>query len=310
MDYIEIYRQNKLLRPDRERSLNTLNTYLPILDSLDKWLKGEYGLSLRNDNILRIKGADLEAYDRYLAERQYAASSRNLKLKVVRQFFGYLTDAGYLPYNPAKVIELVRVPQDEEEEARKERGLSAEEVAGIIRSAQGCNAARNQALVALIAGTGLRISEACSLNLSDFFRLTSAGYTYVRIKGGRRVRTFIADWAVPFLRRYVEGFRSAAAPEDPLFVTTQHTRLTRYTAEKAVRIIEERLGLKTGVHHLRHTVVTEVKRATGDITVAQAVAHHRSSRTTQGYDHDRVDARGALNATRLAQLMEGALTKN
>lgn len=302
MDYLELYRNNKLLRPDREKSPNTLAVYLPALEKLDAYLQQQYSLSLRDERVHQIKGHMLEAYDRHLAAQQYAPSTRNLRLKVIKQYFSYLVRAGYTTYDPSSVLEMVQVKRDEEQETQ--RGFTPQQVADIIQDARGANALRNSALVALMAGTGLRISEALSLNLSDWQRLCQEGFTYVRIKGGRRVKAPIAPWALPFLRRYVKARKGPSAPDSPLFLSTQNLRLSRFTAQRSVATIQKRLGLKTGLHDLRHTVLTEVKRAAGDISAAQAVAHHTSSRTTQGYVHEQDVALEALSHNRLGDALK------
>lgn len=305
MNYLEIYKSAKLTRPGREKSPNTIYSYTKNLEFFDQWLRETHSLSIQDDTILQIKPHTLDSYDTYLFSQGFAHTTHNLKLTIIKAFFNYLSKAGYIPENPARVLELVSPPEDEEEKMETARGFTAQEVGMMMENASGCNRLRDRAVIALISGSSMRISEVCSLNMENIHQLASSGYTFVRIKGGRRVRMQVATWAMPYINEYVAEKRSAASPQDPLFITTHNTRLDRKSAWASIAQLERKVGLKTGVHNLRHTAITEVKRATGDIAMAQAIAHHRSSKTTMGYDHTQVSLQPTLDGSALAQVFAG-----
>jgi len=304
MNYFEIYKSHRLIRPQREKSPNTVSCYTAVLLALDKWLSQNHSISIQADSLLSLTPPILDSYDAHLFSLGYAHSTHNLHLTIIKAFFSWLTKAGYIQENPARMLEMVSPPEDEEKILQSARGFSVEEIAKIMSEATGCNRLRDRALIAIIAGSSMRVSEACSLNLENLTHLQQQGYTFVRIKGGRRVRMQVASWAMPHVLAYANTHRLGAAPADPLFVSTRGARLNRKTAWASVAQIEKRLGLKTGVHNLRHSAITEIKRSTGDISAAQLVAHHRSSRTTMGYDHTTVSLQPYLDNNALAQAFE------
>lgn len=135
---------------------------------------------------------------------------------------------------------------------------------------------RNKALVALLADSGLRISEALHVRIED---LNFAARTIqIRAgKGGKDGVGFFGAEAAQYLRAWL-GRRQDAKPEDFLFCDRQGRALTRSHGTHILHRLSMRAGLprKIGPHALRHYAATAILRQTGDLELVRQVLRHES----------------------------------
>lgn len=162
------------------------------------------------------------------------------------------------------------------------------------------NQARDMAIVALILGTGIRVSECAGVNVSDI-NLKEAMLDVTR-KGGQRDSVPIAEWTLPYIRKYAELRTTNYSPlskENAFFLTTWHGKTRRMTSsaiEKMVVKYSTAFGHPLTPHKLRHTVASELYEATKDqVLVAQQLGQKGTS-ATDLYTHvDQSKQRDALN---------------
>lgn len=138
-----------------------------------------------------------------------------------------------------------------------------------------------RALIETLAGTGMRISEALSLNISDIdwknHEATIIG------KGGKERRVFFSERAIRWLRRDLDQRRDR---NPALFVTARsHRRLRRHEAERLCRIVARRCGLpkRVSLHVLRHTFATTLLRNGCPVGHIQGLLGHERLETTCRY---------------------------
>lgn len=220
----------------------------------------------------------------YLAERAgegLAASSRSRGLAAVRGFFRFLERRG-LAANPA--IRLVRTPKVARSLPRPlEVGdaLAAVDAAGRL-SDEPWLAKRDQALLLLLYGCGLRIGEALALNRRD----APAGDVLVVTGKGRKQRLVPV---LPVVREAIAAYLTAcphALPADaPLFLGARGGRLDPAVAQRQVRRLRSALGLPETAtpHALRHSFATHLLADGGDLRTIQELLGHASLSTTQRY---------------------------
>ncbi len=153
-------------------------------------------------------------------------------------------------------------------------------------------ALRNQALVALLFGCGLRITEAIELSLADYDRETRA----VRVVGKRqKVRLIPVPAEVDqMIQAYVLHGRSELLrkPTDKLLLSVRGNKLSRQVAYEVVNALAHAAGKSqpTGPHTLRHSYAVALLKGGADLRVVQELLGHASVATTQVYTQLEDDA--------------------
>jgi integrase/recombinase XerD len=220
-------------------------------------------------------------YGAWLAEGgagELSASTQAARLSAVSSFYTWLQRnvRGEVLHNPAEHV--ARPPVERES---RTRGLDAEEIAQ-LRAAAEHRGAREYALVQLLVGTGLRISEALGADTRHLRREGGRWYLYVRRKGHvDRVPVQVPDAAAAAVRRYLRG------RVGPLFLDDAGHRMSRQAAANRVRSLAEMAGISGRVspHSLRHAATTLALLAPGVTLrdVSQQMGHV-SAETTIRYD--------------------------
>lgn len=140
--------------------------------------------------------------------------------------------------------------------------------------------------VALLAATGLRVSELCALRLRNI--RTSTGEIEVFGKGARERIVMVTNRAVQLaLVQYIRSLPNSNSPDEPLFRNSRGRALTaqclRLRLHSIVRRV--RLGRPVTPHMLRHTAATLLLEGGVDIRFVQRLLGHASIATTQIYTH-------------------------
>jgi site-specific recombinase XerD len=143
---------------------------------------------------------------------------------------------------------------------------------------------RDIALLELLYGSGLRVAEACGLDV-DELDLTR-GRIVVWGKGGKQRTVPLSDPSVTSLRRWLaegrEHLTTAGSPGAAVFLNRRGRRLTPRDAR---RIVDRRAGAPTHPHALRHTFATHLLDGGADLRVVQELLGHSDVATTQRYTH-------------------------
>lgn len=170
---------------------------------------------------------------------------------------------------------------------------------------EGWVAARDVAVVSLLYGCGLRISEGLDLNVGDWRGLgANAQSMIVKGKGNKErmvpllpvVREAIDD----YLAQCPFGGRTTEAKTAPLFIGVRGKRLNARVLQKTMATVRARLGLPDSVtpHAMRHSFATHLLGAGGDLRAIQELLGHASLSTTQRYTE--VDSAALLKQYRSA----------
>jgi integrase/recombinase XerD len=222
--------------------------------------------------------ADLQAYDARLEAEDLAPSSRARMLAAVKSLLTFAHHAGYLPYNVGAALRLPPVRQ-----RLSERILEEEDVARMLALERD---PRNLALLRLLYGGGLRISEACALRWRDLRPRGDAGQVTVYGKGSkeRTVLLSAATW-----RALVALRQADAAPEAPIFRSRNHRPLSATQAWRVVKAAAARAGLPEDVspHWMRHAHASHALDRGAPISLVRESLGHSSLATTSKYTHAR-----------------------
>ncbi len=224
---------------------------------------------------------DFRAYLAHRAADGLAAASRSRGLAAVRGFFRFLERRG-LAANAA--IRLVRTPKVARSLPRPlEVGdaLAAVDAAGALVD-EPWLAARDQALLLLLYGCGLRIGEALALDRRD----APEGDVLVVTGKGRKQRLVPV---LPVVREAIAAYLAVCPyplpAEAPLFLGARGARLDPAVAQRQVRRLRVALGLPETAtpHALRHSFATHLLADGGDLRTIQELLGHASLSTTQRY---------------------------
>lgn len=221
------------------------------------------------------------AVQRYLADLrgQMKPISLHQHYRCLRTFFAWTAEVGLLVENPMRGLTMMvpktlpRVPHDDE--VRRLLTACTTTFEGI----------RNRAVVALLADSGLRISEALRLRVEDI----DLGERTVRVRSGKGQKdgiTYFAAAAAGFLRAWLNRHPDLS-PESLLFCTRQAHHLTRHHATHILHRLSTRAGLsaKIGPHALRHYAGTSILRRTGDLNLVRQVLRHETLAMALRYTH-------------------------
>ena len=162
------------------------------------------------------------------------------------------------------------------------------------------NKERDIAIIALILGTGVRVSEAANVDLADL-NMKQRLLDVIR-KGGQKDSVPIAPWAIQYIQDYltIRAQRYHALKKDTaFFLTVYHGQTRRMTANAIERMVKKystAFGHPLTPHKLRHTLASEMYEVTKDkVLVAQQLGQKGTS-ATDLYTHvDQNQQRAALN---------------
>lgn len=251
---------------------------------------------------------DIDRYRHHLARRRgragraLAPSTQHRHLSTIASFYGFaMQNPRYgVERNPA---EHVQRPEVDRESTRQ--GLLLDEAHALLKASIAAGP-RTAALVHLLLSTGMRVSEACGVEVRDVGWSDDGTSRTVRVarKGGRvtTVPLQLASWEV--IDRYLQERKEG--PTGPVLLTERGAM----SPNTAWRIITELTGSlwshKTITpHSLRHTATTLALDAGQPLQEVQTLMGHRSPATTLRYDRAR-KARGHAASRALGQVLFGA----
>jgi site-specific recombinase XerD len=208
----------------------------------------------------------------------HSALTVNRTKTALRVFFRFLTDAGYIADNPARLIRSTptdrRVPSYLSPDEAK-RLLSA------IPRSDGPVARRDHAMFSLLLGTGIRLGSLVALNADDV-NLARRTVT-IRTKGGREEAVFLNARLRRLLGHYIEA--AGAVDATPLFRSRSGGRLGPRQVQLRLKHWVKAAGIAkpVSVHWLRHSFATRLYSQTGDLRLVQRALGHRHIATTEIY---------------------------
>jgi integrase/recombinase XerD len=240
--------------------------------------------SNRHLDAFAVTRAHIEVYVRWLEEdRHLAPATVARRLSTVIGFYRCLVIDGRLDKSPADYVRRPRVSPDSQA-----LGLDRMQLGTLVATAR-ASTPTDAALVTLLGLLGLRVSEACSVDLDDFAGRARAPHTlHVVGKGGKPA---LLPLPPPVARTL--DLAADQRPSGPLPLTSTGRRMDRYAANRIVHRLAKKAGIThhVGCHSLRHSYITAALDAGVPLRDAQIAARHADPRTTTRYDR----ARGNLD---------------
>lgn len=269
------------LRIEKGCSPRTIEAYGRDLADFTSFLSERRGIS----DVTRAVRDDIAAFEEDVVSRGFAPSSVKRRLSVVKGFYRFLVREGFDERNPADTLPVPKTP------LLLPDVLSHDQIDELLSQPFGTDAAgvRNRAILEVLYGCGLRVSELVGLDLGDV--VFEEGYVRVVGKGGKDRIAPIGGKAEEALRAYIDDARAQLArpyahPTPAVFLNARGGRLTR----QSVHAIVARAGRVVGIealhpHTLRHSFATHMLEGGADLRVIQEILGHADISTTQVYTH-------------------------
>jgi integrase/recombinase XerD len=232
-----------------------------------------------------IKQNDIENFFAYLYDLNIGATSQARILSGLKSFFRYLIQEGLAEKDPCELISSPTLGRHLPEV------LSYEEIQKMIDSIDLSqpNGHRNKAMIEVMYGCGLRVSELIGLQISNIYR--SDGFLRIFGKGSKERLVPIGDTSLKILYQYIEGARLHITPKpnytDTVFLNNRGTGLTRQSVFLLVKELTERNGINKDIspHTLRHSFATHLIEGGANLLAVQQMLGHASVSTTEIYTH-------------------------
>jgi len=277
-----VERWRRQLAGERRMAAKTVEAYSRDVEQFLKFLTTHLGGPPGLAEIADMRIADIRAF--MAARRNDGAGSRTLArgLAGIRSFVRFLERAGHV--NGA-VFGAVRTPQSGRSLPRPLPAAAARDVVDRDNALddEPWIAARNTAVLALLYGSGLRISEALGLSRGE----APQGGETLRVigKGGKERVVPVLPVVAAAIADYLRLCPYRPEPDAPLFLGARGERLRARIVQRAMAKLRGALGLPATAtpHALRHSFATHLLAAGGDLRMIQELLGHASLSTTQVY---------------------------
>ncbi len=233
----------------------------------------------------RVDRVTLRRYLAYLSTRRYAPRTVARRASALRRYFAWLARTGRIPTDPAAGL---HAPKGESRLPRVLRGdelkVLLDEPPSAIDGDDDAIRLRDDAVLELLYGSGLRVAELCGLAPADLD--TRTGTVTVWGKGSKQRKVPMSEPAVEavsgWLRTGRRQLTNEASPADAVFLNRRGARLTPRDVR---RIIDRRAAAPTHPHALRHSFATHLLDGGADLRAVQELLGHSNLATTQRYTH-------------------------
>lgn len=249
----------------------------------------------------RIEPVDIEEYQEYLKvykgplDKQITNTEKGLarKMSALRSFYAYYFKRQVIEKNPTLLVDMpklhdkaiIRLDTDEVASLLDYIEHGGDELTGQRKVYYDKTKNRDLAIITLLLGTGIRVSECVGLDIQDV-DFKNNGVKVTR-KGGNEMVVYFGEEVENALKMYLYTTRKSTAPlpghENALFLSTQRRRMGVQAVENMVKKYARCItpNKKITPHKLRSTYGTALYKETGDIYLVADVLGHKDVNTTK-----------------------------
>lgn len=289
------------LSVERELSDKTREAYARDLRQFLEFLNNTLGFPPALMDLAQLQPKDFRAF---LAERRdNGVVSRSLArtLSAVRMFFRFLEENGLAASNAINAVRMPKIPHSIPKPLTEEKAKDVVTATSAAHSDKTPEWARLRdiAVLTMLYGSGLRISEALGLNRRDA-PLPPRDTLIIKGKGGKERMVPVLAMSQEALAGYLDACPFALAEGDPLFVGVKGGRLSPRIIQLLIEKLRENLHLPDTAtpHALRHSFATHLLGSGADLRQIQELLGHASLSTTQSYTE--------VNRARLVKIYDQA----
>ena len=282
-----IARYRRYLQLEKSMTENTLDAYIGDVLKLEKFMD-----AAQKDTLDAVH-EDVQSFFESLADVGIHPRSRARILSSLRSYYSFLRMDGYINGNPVENIQSPAIGRHLPDV------LALEEIDSMINAIDlsAAEGQRNRAIIETMYSCGLRVSELCSLRLSDLY----LDDEFVRVlgKGGKQRLVPVSSRAIAELQAYMAERASmniAPGCEDYIFLSYRRGKpLSRITVFHIVKELVAAVGIDKNVspHTFRHSFATHLLEGGANLRAIQSMLGRESISTTEIYTH--------IDRTRLRQ---------
>ncbi|HEY0177790.1 MAG TPA: site-specific tyrosine recombinase XerD [Pedobacter sp.] len=269
------------LRLERGLAENTVEAYLNDVANLFKYYK-----AIDKELIVKdITNNDLYEFISQLSEIGMSPGSQARVIAGLKSFFNFMLLERLIDADPSTQLESPKLSR------KLPDVLNINEINDLISAidASKPEGMRNKAIIEVLYGCGLRVTELISLRISDLY--AEQGYIKVIGKGNKERIVPIGETALKFLDIYLSQIRNHLAikkgNEDYIFLNRLGTRLSRISVFTMIKSLATDIGLNKSIspHTFRHSFATHLIEGGADLRAVQEMLGHSSITTTEIYTH-------------------------
>ncbi|MDN6731129.1 MAG: tyrosine recombinase XerC [Atopostipes suicloacalis] len=239
-----------------------------------------------DNRLLAIELIDARVYLSRLSDQEFSRASISRKISSLRSFYHYLQSHSFISDNPFSYLRI------------KKRGLQLpnffydEEMSRLFEAAEGDQPLdyRNQALLEILFGTGIRVSECKNLKVEDLD--LDFGVLLAKGKGNRERYVPFGEYAKIAVEDYLKNSRSLLMKKyqkehEYLFISQYGDPISVSGIQYVLDHLIKETGLTSNMHphKLRHTFATHLLNNGADMRTVQELLGHKSLSSTQIYTH-------------------------
>jgi integrase/recombinase XerD len=269
------------LRFERNFSENTLDAYIRDIKKLKEYAEED----LENVGPDTIQYENLQEYIFNLSKKKFSERSQARWISSIKAFFKYLVEDEFRKDNPATLLEGPKLglylPDT----------LTLPDINKIIGAIELDSdlGKRNQCIIEVLYGCGLRVSELIELKISNI----NFQENYIKVLGkGKKIRFVpLADYTATLLLNYISEIRSkirvSKRYEDTLFLNSRGTSMSRVIVFLIIKELTDKAGVskKISPHTFRHSFATHLLQNGADLRYIQEMLGHSSITSTEIYTH-------------------------
>ena len=256
-------------------SANTVSAYQRDVRLFADWVE-RHGIKAPS----QVTKAHVRSYIAFLTTSKLARRSIARKKAALARYFGWLSRNGKLKIDPTLGV---KTPSDK---GRLPKVLTGEQLRALLERHPDEHPRwrhlRDDAVVELLYGSGLRVSELCSLDVDSIDQ--RRGVVRVMGKGSKERQVPVSKPSVEAVREWLSMRREVVDDSDVLALFVNHRR-RRITPRDVRRLIDDRAMSPTHPHALRHTFATHLLDNGADLRTVQELLGHSDVATTQRYTH-------------------------
>lgn len=271
---LEQYRM--YLKLERNLSENTISNYMRDIEKLRSMFSDVSPNKITSEQVREFN---------YENGKKYAVRSQARILSGIKSFYEFMIEEEWIEINPTTLISAPKIGSNIPDT------LSTKEIDKIIAAIDlsAAHGERNRAIIELLYGCGLRVSELTEIKISDLF--FDEDFIRVLGKGNKQRLVPIATYTQKIINIYKDQVRvhQKIQPKfsDHLFLNNRGGKLTRVMIFTIIKKYVELAGIKKNIspHTFRHSFATHLLENGADLRSIQLMLGHESITTTEIYMH-------------------------